>query len=159
MSVICVLAACGSSHTRPPLDAGLVDSADLPGTWDSFEPQSDGPRHDPCGRPVPDHPAALESAAVAWAVDPSDGPIFGERIARYEDADQAMSVLYSDTALPCDFESPSGARWHAEWLDDPAVGDLGRVYLVTSRDGPDSFNYEVAIVSGDTVVGVEHTNS
>jgi len=95
-------------------------------------------------------PAA--SAAVAMAVDPEDGPIFGERIERYEDDNAATVALRAELDLPCEFTSDSGSRWRMEKLEPPRVDAPGRVFLITSLDRPDSYNYEVAVVADDVVL-------
>ncbi|MEZ5272176.1 MAG: hypothetical protein R2694_07690 [Ilumatobacteraceae bacterium] len=57
-----------------------------------------------------------QSAAVAMAMDPDKGPIFGERIERYADGNAAMAALRGDLDLPCEFTSTSGSRWRMEAL-------------------------------------------
>jgi hypothetical protein len=54
--------------------------------------------------------------------------------------------------LPCTFTTDDGARWRTESRPPPTVGRDGRVYLVSSLDRSDSYNYEVAIVSGDVAL-------
>jgi hypothetical protein len=142
--------ACGTAESMPAVELGLVSADELPGDWTAFGAQSgEGPL---CGVMLPDTDVPLKSASVAMAIDPMDGPIFGQRIERYRDADAARAALRSDVQLPCEFTSTSGSRWRMERLDPPTVASSGRVFLITSLDRPDSYNYEVAIASGDVVV-------
>ncbi len=80
--------------------------------------------------------------------------MFGERIERFDDAAQAESVLHLDLELPCDFQRADGGRWHTERLAEPDFESAGRVFLVTSRDRDDSFNFEAAVVEGNVAVFV-----
>ncbi len=94
----------------------------------------------------------MDSASTAWAVDPDNGPIVGERIERFADPGAALSVLDEQLVVPCDFESADGSGWHTERLSPPAGVDSGRVFLVTSRDRPDSFNYQAAVIDGSVAM-------
>ena len=151
LCIIALLAsACGDSRQPASLSTGLVDAQELPGDWLPFEVQPGEGSF--CGVPSSGDAQPEQSAAVAMAIDPDDGPIFGERIERYGSGDAAMAALRGDLDLPCEFTSTSGSRWRMEALDPPNVGAAGRVFLITSLDRPDSYNYDAAIVSGDVVL-------
>ncbi len=143
---------CGTGDATPSLSAGLVRAADLPGEWTPFT-SGPRPKSDLCGEALAESkPLPVDSASTAWAVDPDDGPILGERIERFADAGAALSVLFEQLVVPCDFESADGSRWRTERLSPPAGVDSGRVFLVTSRDRPDSFNYEAAVIDGPVAI-------
>ena len=57
---------------------------------------------------------------------------------------------------PDDADVPEGGRcrWHTERLAEPDFESAGRVFLVTSRDRDDSFNFEAAVVDGNVAVFV-----
>lgn len=151
LCIVALLAsACRDSGQPASLSTALVAAQDLPGDWLPFEAESGEGSF--CGVPSPGDAQPEQSAAVAMAIDPDDGPIFGERIERYGSGDAAMAALRGDLDLPCEFTSTSGSRWRMEALDPPNVGAAGRVFLITSLDRPDSYNYDAAIVSGDVVL-------
>ena len=80
---------------------------------------------------------------------PDDGPIFGERIERFDDSDTVDTLVQYPLDVPCTFTREDGTRWRTERVDAFELGDNARVYLVRSLDRPDSFNYEVVIASDD----------
>ena len=136
-----------ATRTRRLTEA-LVTGEDLPGEWEHFDPESAHSDTNLCGEPQ-SRPDPESSALTAWAVTPDDGPIFGERLEQFGDQEQAAAVLDQTLDLPCTFTTDDGAQWRTEIQPPPTVGDDGRVYLVTSVDRPDSYKYEVAIVSND----------
>ena len=145
--------SCRSSTTTPRLSSGLVGASDLPGRWGPFKA---GPAStiDLCGRQLGPQQRVHATASIAWAVTPENAPIFGERLDQYPDrATAAKALAIAKTLpLPCEFTRADGTRWRTEWLRSPSVGADGRVFLVTSRDRPDAFNYEVVALSGDTLL-------
>ena len=143
----------GGCATRPDsLESRLVRASDLPGQWRSFDARGGGGGSF-CGEITPSSPEPRRSASTAFAVDPDDGPIFGERLEVYEQG-EATDVLEAsrDLELPCEWTEDGGARWRMTRETPPTVGDGGRVFLITSLDRPDSFNYEVATRSGDELL-------
>lgn len=149
--VTVLLVGCGSNDSGS-IQQALVSADDLPGNWSYFEPSTpSGTDSDLCGEPR-ERPIPIDSAANAWALTPDDGPIFGERIERYSDDDRVSALLEQPLETPCTFTQNDGTRWRTEELESLELGDRARVFLVTSLDRPDSFNYEVAVVSGDVVV-------
>ena len=130
-------------------------ASDLPGHWHRFKA---GPASttDLCGRPRAPQQRTLDRESIAWAISPENGPIFGERLDQYSNPAAAAKGVEHDTnlTLPGEFTRSDGTRWRTERLRAPGVGHHGQVFLVTSRDRRDSFNYEVAARSGDTVLRV-----
>lgn len=156
--VVSLGSACdGSKDAGPKADAAaikrsLVQEAELPRPdWTSFRVSSNAPKVNLCGKTV-DVPEPIRKTAIAWIRDPNDGPIFGERIEVYKagDAEKRLgaSKLPKDS---CDW-SRDGANWRSTFEKPLDLGDDSRLTLITSRDRPDSFNYEMAVRSGDVLV-------
>jgi hypothetical protein len=152
VTVVLAAAACGGDAV-PALDGGLLRSGDLPApTWQS-SPAQGSSRATVCGEPLrSDRPAPEDTASIAWARDRNDGPIVGERIERYGSARKAHDVYATKAIVDGCTWTEDGAHWRAAYADDPDLGDASQVVLITSTDRSDSFNYEVAIRSGDSLV-------
>jgi hypothetical protein len=147
VGLIAVLAASCSSSDSGSIHTALVSAEDLPGTWEYFEPTPSPYRTmDLCGQPRI-RPTPASSAATGWAVTPDDGPIFGERIERFASSDDVDTLVNHPLDVPCTFTREDGGRWRTEQVEGFELGDDSRVYLVTSLDRPDSFNYQVLIAS------------
>jgi hypothetical protein len=146
-------AGCGSGNVTGPLSAGLLHVSDLTGKWTSFTPARSRPKVNMCGEPfAASAPLPVDTASVAWAVDPNNGPIIGERIERFANSNAAISVLDKQLGVPCDYTSADGSRWHTERLSPPTSADGSRMFLVTSRDRPDSFTYQAAVINGPVAI-------
>lgn len=152
----CNGAGDGSSSTEPSrarLEDALIAGDDLPGDWSRYEPQqesSGGPG--PCGTKLPSVAEPTVQAATAWAQDPVDGPIFGERIEAYSDGRASERLeLRKDLPLPCEWEE-SGVRWRATVEPPIDLGDDSGLYLIESLTGRKGYNYEVALRRGDVLV-------
>jgi hypothetical protein len=142
-----VLVASCSSGDSGSINAALVSAEDLPGTWEYFESTPSPYRTvDLCGQPRT-RPTPASSAATGWAPTPDDGPIFGERIERFASSDDLDTLVNHPLDVPCTFTREDGGRWRTEQVEGFELGDDSRVYLVTSLDRPDSFNYQVLIAS------------
>ena len=77
-------------------------------------------------------------------------PIFGERIERYAPEDVAKIQARVQAHVAVRLHGYGRGRWQTERLAPPTEGTSGPVYLVSTRDRPDRFIYEVAIRSDDT---------
>ena len=153
-----LLSACGGKSGTGSITAALVTGEDLPGDWEFFKvspPTELG--KDLCGQPSTPFEPSIE-ASTAWAIDPDDGPIFGERIGQLESGDDAEAVVTHALDVPCTLTRSDGSRWRTEQLEPLTLGDASRIYLTTSLDRPDSFNYHVAIAS-DGIVLLEVLNT
>ena len=146
--------SCTASTRRPSLRSALLSATDLGPSWHLYTPSASSARdvttHDLCGKPKRSNSRHLDSAATAWAVDQTKGPIIGEAIRRYASAADARSVVRASEAvqLPCEFTNAAGTRWRTERLRPPSEGHDGRLFLVRSLDVPDGYNYEVAFTAG-----------
>ena len=145
----CVLGGCSSSSPAA-LSSGLVAGKDLPGIWHPFRVGGSPAQVNVCNQPLGRRPKPEQTAKTAWAVSPEHGPIFGERIERYAPGSVAKIKAADKVRLPCDFTATDGSRWRTVRRTPPIEGTSSHVYLVSSRDRSDRFNYEVGIRSGDT---------
>ena len=160
--VVLLVTASACTCTHKPtsqLTKATVRATDLPPPpWKLYPapPPSDPARI--CGRDAAVFgifvPGAIEAARAAWARDPTDGPIFGERIERYQKGMAAKWLAQTAQGLPSCEWTEAGNRWRASVEAPPTVGVEGRVTLITNLDRPDSYNYEVAIRSGDILLRV-----
>jgi hypothetical protein len=137
------------------LAEGLVDGTDLPGAWVAYDTGGRQPsRRDLCGHSTKRR-TPQDTASTAWAITPDNGPIFGERLERYANAAQVKRFLdgLKKLKVPCNWANPDdGTHWRTKRLVPPRVGGTGEIFLVTSRDRTDSFNYQVTLASGDTLL-------
>lgn len=150
--------ACSGAHrSTSRLAEATVRATDLPPP--AWKPYPAAPPSDPariCGRDVAVFgifvPAPIDAARAAWARDPANGPIFGERIERYQKGMATRWLAHTAQGSPsCDW-TESGTHWRASVEAPPALGIESRVTLITNLDRPDSYNYEVAVRSGDVLL-------
>jgi len=150
--------ACTGTHrSTSQLAKATVRASDLPPpAWKAFAapPPSDPARI--CGRDVAVFgifvPGAIEAARTAWARDPTNGPIFGERIERYQKGMATKWLAQTAQGSPSCEWTEAGTHWRASVEAPPTVGIEGRITLITNLDRPDSYNYEVAVRSGDVLL-------
>lgn len=159
-----VAVACGGSGQPPAtsgapargISAALVTAAEMRPPWRRYTPPAahgGGPGVcNPGVRGPALKPIATES--TAWAEDPADGPIFGERIELYSSAKQAVERVQRPAALPLPCEwNEDGTRWRATREPSIGLGDGGFAYLITSLDtSRPGFNYEIGIRRGRAVL-------
>jgi hypothetical protein len=158
LSIVMVplLLACSSASptTAREVKSGLLETSQLPAGWHPYRTRGPIPKRGLCGDPLPEnYPKPTRRAAAAWALDATDGPIFGERIETFASRSAAYRTirLIPATRFPCDFETETG-RWRTEAQAPPRVRGGGTVRLILNRDRTDSYNYEVAIPSGRSVL-------
>jgi hypothetical protein len=141
-----------AGSSKHPLQRALISAEDLPGKWSRYRPDETSGGPGICGVTPPATPEPLAEAATAWAGDPIEGPIFGERIELYANGDAARRLSNSwRLPLPCEwFED--GTTWRATF--DPAIqlGDDNRVILIENIGDDATYNYDVALRRGDALV-------
>jgi len=84
--------------------------------------------------------------------DAQEGPIFGERIERSTARPRrsACNLIRFASAMHMDIRD--GAHLETVRVAAPKFGANSRIELVKNLDPPGSFNYEVGMRSGDTLV-------
>jgi hypothetical protein len=139
---------------RTPSSGRLLALSDMPHGWTDYAVSSTNPPSiDNCGHKRPSGPSPVDVAADAWAKDAQEGPIFGERIERFASpAEAKRAATSSSLRLPCTWTSADGAHLETVRVAAPKFGANSRIELVKNLDPPGSFNYEVAMRSGDTLV-------
>src|SRR5574341_2252485 len=152
----CDGAGNGSSSTegsRARLEDALIARADVPSGWSRFEPrQESSGGFDVCGINAPTTPEPTGEAAVAWAQDPVEGPILGERIEVYSKGGAAETLqIYRGRPLPCEW-TQYGMRWRATAEPSIDLGDDSWVFLIEGLAGRGSYNYEVLRRRDDVLV-------
>lgn len=133
------------------LARALVRKRDMPAGWSRYEPRQDGGGFRVCGEPPTSrHPRDQES--IAFAEDPDYGPIFGERI-EILDRKKAQSSMKQrqDLALPCEWDQYD-THWQAVAEPTLDVEAENVVYRIDNLSGPSTFNYEVAVRRGGTLL-------
>ncbi len=151
---IASLLACGSSSPSAATDPkdGLLATTQMPKGWHPYPAQALISKTDLCGAPFPaDIPTPQRQAAAAWTIDPNNGPIFGERVEQYKDGSEFRASTRDASRFPCEFVQ-GGTRWRTTAAAPPRSGSGGSVRLVINQDRTDSFNYEVAIPLGSSVL-------
>src|SRR5262249_41852463 len=94
-----------------PIADGLVRASDLPGMCVPFTPAAPTEGgHDLCGEPLTGTQQSIDEASIAWAMTPGDGPIFGERIERFQGVKPARQAIAYGEQLrtPCRFTDQQG---------------------------------------------------
>jgi hypothetical protein len=121
--------------------------------WTALAQSSSVPVAKVCGKlvaPSPPKPASV--VADGLIRDPTDGPVFGERIERYAHGDAAKEFVATQRTVAVCKWTESGTHWSETVLTPPKLGDEARLTLILNLDRPDSFNYEMAVRSGDVVL-------
>ncbi len=140
----------------PTLAPGVLTAADLPsGDWQPYTPAPNGPgRGRICGIAIdPTRPEPTAEAAGAWATDPTNGPIVGERIERYRagDASLALTAERLTSTFPCEFDDQS-SHWRDSAVSLQPVGDDTWAYVIESVTGVKGFTYEAIVRRGDDLI-------
>lgn len=98
-------------------------------------------------------PVPIETQRAAFAIDPVEGPIYGERIEQFRSTSDAQRrvQLGTDLPLPCDQDGSEGS-WRTT-LDTPLhFGDEAYLYVTRKPDGTGSFNYTGLFRDGTVVI-------
>jgi hypothetical protein len=151
--IVACFNGCGSSPANRDLASRLVSQEDLPGTWVPYSPAKSAPTTDLCGRPWSADPVPIETRRVAFAIDPTEGPIYGERIDRYVSKAEAERrvQLAADLPLPCDQDGEEG-RWRTT-VDTPLrLGADAHLFLTRKPDDTGSFNHTGLFRDGAVVI-------
>src|ERR1700704_3145170 len=112
------------------LSRALVSGPELPGHWARFRPRAT--RFDACGLKPPRTPNPKEQSSTAWAQNPTDGPLFGERIELYSKGKASVRLRELKTLpLPCEWDEFK-THWHASAEPPIGLGDDNWVYVIES---------------------------
>jgi hypothetical protein len=151
--IVACFNGCGGSPANRDLASRLVSQEDLPGAWVPYSSANSAPTTDLCGRPRSADPVPIETQRAAFAIDPVEGPIYGERIERYGSPAEAERrvQLASDLPLPCDQDGEEG-RWRTTADTPIRLGADAHLYLTRKPDDTGSFNYTGVFRDGSVVI-------